>query len=80
MSIFKNKPTNLYDSNQPFETANEKDDFMTAEESKLKMKFKIEGVLCFWWSFVSGKIEKMQEKSFTTGMPFAYTRKGNMTL
>ena len=32
---------------------------MTAEESKLKMKFKIEGVLCFWRSFVSGKIEKM---------------------
>ena len=59
MSIFKNRPINLFDGNQPFETANEKDDFMTAEESKLKMKFKIEGVLCFWRSFVSGKIEKM---------------------
>ena len=53
---------------------------MTAEEKELDKKFKIEGVLCFWRSYVSGKMEKMCERSFTTEMPFAYTRKGNMTL
>ncbi len=53
---------------------------MSAEEKEIGKKFLIEGVLCFWRSFPSGKMEKMCEKSFTTGMPFAYTRQGNMTI
>ncbi len=53
---------------------------MSAEEKEIGKKFLIEGVLCFWRAFPSGKMEKMCEKSFTTGMPFAYTRQGNMTI
>ena len=55
-------------------------EFMSAEEKEIGKKFLIEGVLCFWRAFPSGKMEKMCEKSFTTGMPFAYTRQGNMTI
>ena len=50
------------------------------ETRYIKKEFKLEGILCFWKSYPSGKMEKMFEKSFTTGMPFAYTRLGNMTL
>lgn len=53
---------------------------MTAEEKEINATFKIEGVLVFWRTYVSGKMEKICEKSFTTGMPFAYTRCGNMKL
>lgn len=78
MSIFKSKPINLLDNGHPFD--HDSENFMTAEEKGLKKNFKIEGILCFWRSYVSGKMEKMCEKSFTSEMPFAYTRKGNMTL
>jgi len=30
---------------------------MTAQEKELKKEFKIEGILCFWRSYVSGKME-----------------------
>ena len=80
MSIFKDNPINLLDTSQPFEIDHEIGNFMTAQEKELKKEFKIEGILCFWQAYVSGKMEKMCEKSFTTKMPFTYTRKGNMTL
>ncbi len=53
---------------------------MTAKDKELKQSFKIEGILCFFRAYVSGKIEKVCERSFNTKMPFAYTRQGNMTL
>ena len=54
----------MIDDGISFEEASQIGEFMKAEEKDIKKEFKLEGILCFWKSYPSGKMEKMFEKSF----------------